>query len=94
MKSFENQLVTQQPITHNVLQLLGGIREVKGKQDLFKRQSPQVLKNLIEIATIQSTEILIMRLVVISAFSTWLWRPYIPGKRYLLKSLCYIKPRL
>jgi len=56
MKSFENEFVTRQPITHNVLQLLGGIREFKGKQDLFKRQSPQVLKNLIEIATIQSIE--------------------------------------
>lgn len=56
MRSFENQLILHQPITHNILQLLGGIREFKGKQDLFKKQSPQVLKNLIEVATIQSTE--------------------------------------
>lgn len=56
MKSFENQLITHQPITHNILQLLGKIRECKGKQDLYKKQSPQILKNLIEVATIQSTE--------------------------------------
>jgi Fic family protein len=56
MKSFENQLIVNQSITHNVLQLLGEIREFKGKQELFKKQSPQILKNLIEVATIQSTE--------------------------------------
>jgi len=56
MKSFENQLITRQPITHNILQLLGEIRECKGKQALYKKQSPQILKNLIEVATIQSTE--------------------------------------
>ncbi len=52
MNSFENQFIEKQQITHNILQLLGEIREFKGKQDLFKNQSPQTLKNLIEIATI------------------------------------------
>lgn len=56
MNSFENQFIEKQQITHNILQLLGEIREFKGKQDLFKNQSPQTLKNLIEIATIQSVE--------------------------------------
>ena len=56
MNSFENQFIEKQQITHNILQLLGEIREFKGKQDLFKNQSPQNLKNLIEIATIQSVE--------------------------------------
>lgn len=56
MKSFENQVILNQEITHNILQLLGEIRELKGRQDLFKKQSPQTLKNLIEIATIQSIE--------------------------------------
>jgi len=56
MKSFEKKVIVNQPITHNILHLLGEIREFKGKQDLYKKQSPQSLKNLIEIATIQSTE--------------------------------------
>ena len=41
MNSFENQFIEKQQITHNILQLLGEIREFKGKQDLFKNQSPQ-----------------------------------------------------
>lgn len=47
MNSFEHQFIEKQQITHNILQLLGEIREFKGKQDLFKNQSPQTLKNLI-----------------------------------------------
>ena len=40
MKSFEKQLITRQPITHNILQLMGEIRECKGKQDLYKKTVP------------------------------------------------------
>jgi hypothetical protein len=39
-----------------MLEEVKGKLEFKGKQGLFKNQSPQTLKNLIEIATIQSVE--------------------------------------
>lgn len=36
--------------------MISDIKENKGKQDLFKYQSPQILNNLKEVATIQSIE--------------------------------------
>ena len=49
-------LITQQAIPHKLLRIISEIRENKGKQDLYKHQSPQTLDNLREIATIQSVE--------------------------------------
>ncbi|HAB51594.1 MAG TPA: cell filamentation protein Fic, partial [Ignavibacteriales bacterium] len=40
MKSFLNNYIESIPITHNVLQTIRLIGEYKGKQDLFKEQSP------------------------------------------------------
>ncbi|WP_181833257.1 hypothetical protein [Bacillus taeanensis] len=36
--------------------LIGKINEYKGKQELYKKQSPQLLKKLIDVAVMQSTK--------------------------------------
>lgn len=46
----------QQLPTHHLLKIISSIKEYKGKQDLYKHQSPQILNNLQEVASIQSTE--------------------------------------
>jgi len=56
MKSFNSEYFQKQPITHNLLQTIRRIAEYKGKQDLYKEQSPQVLETLRQAAVIQSTE--------------------------------------
>lgn len=56
MKSFEPGLIERQPITQNLLRTIRLIGEYKGKQELFKEQSPQVLVSLQQVAIIQSTE--------------------------------------
>jgi Fic family protein len=56
MKSFVPGFLERQPITQNVLQTVRRIAEYKGKQDLFKTQSPQFLETLRQTAIIQSTE--------------------------------------
>jgi Uncharacterized conserved protein len=40
----------------NLVRLLTSINEYKGKQDLYKKQSPQILNTLKEVAVVQSTE--------------------------------------
>lgn len=56
MKSFQNNYIESIPITHNLLQTIRLIGEYKGKQDLFKEQSPQLLETLKHTAIIQSIE--------------------------------------
>lgn len=56
MKSFEPGFIERQPITQNLLRTIRLIGEYKGKQELFKEQSPQVLETLQQAAIIQSTE--------------------------------------
>lgn len=56
MKSFESKHIEQQHPTHNLLKIISSIKEYKGKQDLYKHQSPQILSNLKEVASIQSIE--------------------------------------
>lgn len=56
MNSFESDLFERQPITQNLLRTIRLIGEYKGKQELFKEQSPQVLETLRQTAIIQSTE--------------------------------------
>ncbi|MBU2446576.1 MAG: Fic family protein [Bacteroidetes bacterium] len=56
MKSFQNNYIESIPITHNILQTIRLIGEYKGKQDLFKEQSPQLLNTLRQTAIIQSIE--------------------------------------
>ncbi len=56
MKSFEPGFLDSQPIP---LRLLGTMRllgEYKGKEELYKKQTPQALETLRQVAVIQSTE--------------------------------------
>jgi Fic family protein len=50
------EYLSKQIITQNILVTIGSIREYKGKQNLFKEQSPQILETLRKTAIIQSTE--------------------------------------
>jgi len=50
MKSFNSEYLQKQPITHNLLQTIRRIAEYKGKQDLYKEQSPQILETLRQAA--------------------------------------------
>ena len=56
MNSFIKKVIDRQPFTHNIIQMIAKISEYKGMQNLYKKQSPQMLKTLLNIATIQSTE--------------------------------------
>lgn len=56
MKSFGPGFIEQHPITHSLLRTIRQIAEYKGKQDLYKEQSPQILETLRLAAIIQSTE--------------------------------------
>ena len=55
-KSFENSALDQQTLTQGLLQSVRLVGEYRGKEALFKQQSPQVLQALRESAVIQSTE--------------------------------------
>ena len=56
MKSFTEGLIEKEAITQELLQTIRLIGEYKGKQDLYKVQSPQVLETLRQVAVVQSTE--------------------------------------
>lgn len=56
MRSFESGCVEGMSITHRLLRIIREISEYKGRQELFKSQSPQVLETLRQVAMIQSTE--------------------------------------
>jgi len=56
MESFEPGFIERQLIPQNLLRTIRLIGEYKGKQELFKEQSPQVLQTLRQAAIIQSTE--------------------------------------
>lgn len=56
MKSFEKDRLKTQAISLNLLKTIRLLGEFRGKQDLFRTQSPQTLKTLKENAVIQSTE--------------------------------------
>jgi Fic family protein len=56
MKSFAPGFIERHSISQNLLRTVRQISEYKGKQDLFKEQSPQVLETLRQAALIQSTE--------------------------------------
>src|SRR5258706_7148946 len=55
-KSFENDVLSRQPINQGLVQSVRLVGEYRGKQALFKQQSPQVLEALRENAVIHSTE--------------------------------------
>jgi len=50
MMSFEAETVARMPITHRLLRIVREISEHKGKEGLFKSQSPQVLATLRQVA--------------------------------------------
>src|SRR5437764_1155352 len=56
MNSFRNYRLRDLAVPMSTAWLLNDIAEAKGKQELYTRQSPQVLKALREMALIQSTE--------------------------------------
>jgi Fic family protein len=56
MNSFRNQRLRDHALPMSTTWLFNDIAEAKGKQELFTRQSPQVLKALREAAIIQSSE--------------------------------------
>lgn len=56
MMTFRNSRLRDFTLPMSTAWLLNDIAEAKGKQELYTRQSPQVLKALREMALIQSTE--------------------------------------
>ncbi len=56
MKSFEPGFLEQQRIPQNLLRTIRLLGEFKGKEEVYKQQSPQVLETLRQAAVIQSTE--------------------------------------
>lgn len=56
MMSFVTRLVEEMTITQRMLRIIRQVSEFRGKQELFKVQSPQVLETLRQVAVIQSTE--------------------------------------
>ena len=56
MNSFRGNRLRDHQLPMSTAWLLNDIAESKGRQDLFSRQSPQVLKALRDVAVIQSAE--------------------------------------
>ena len=56
MNSFRNHRLRDLTLPTSTAWLLTDIAEAKGKQELFTRQSPQILKALRDTAIIQSAE--------------------------------------
>lgn len=56
MKSFAPGFLERLAIPHRVLSSVRAVGEYRGKEELFKRQTPQVLETLRQVAIIQSTE--------------------------------------
>jgi Fic family protein len=56
MNSFESEFLEKQPISHSFLRTIRLLGEYRGKEALFKEQTPQILESLRQVAIIQSTE--------------------------------------
>lgn len=56
MRSFAPGFLERLSISHRVISTMRTIGEYRGKEDLFKRQTPQVLETLRQAAVIESTE--------------------------------------
>lgn len=56
MSSFDPGFIEKQRIPQNLLRTIRLLGEYKGKEEVFKQQSPQVLETLRHAAVIQSTE--------------------------------------
>ena len=55
MKVFRYESLKELRLPMETVSLISKINEFKGKQDLYKKQAPQVLKTLRDVAVIQST---------------------------------------
>jgi Fic family protein len=56
MRSFEEGYIERQQIPHSLLRTIRLLGEYRGKEELFKQQTPQALETLRQVAIIQSTE--------------------------------------
>jgi len=56
MRSFEYKYLMDQPISHGLLAIVRTLGEYKGRQDLYRDQSPQVLETLKKNAMVESVE--------------------------------------
>ena len=56
MKSFTEDYLKNLSVNNELVRMIRRLGEYKGKQELFKRQSPDVLENLRRVALVQSTE--------------------------------------
>lgn len=56
MHSFNDRYLAELQIPHHLISIIRQIGEYKGKQDLYKKQAPEMLENLRHVAMIQSTE--------------------------------------
>lgn len=55
-RSFESHYLKNQTVSHDTLKLIRLLGEFRGKEDLYRIQSPQTLETLKQNAVIQSTE--------------------------------------
>ncbi len=56
MRSFEHGYLLEQPISQSLLLMVGAIGEHRGRQRLYREQSPELLERLRRVAMIQSVE--------------------------------------
>ena len=56
MKSLSKEYLKKLPINNELVRLIRRLGEYKGKQELYQKQSPEVLENLRLVAFAQSTE--------------------------------------
>lgn len=56
MKSFDKKYLAALTMPHHLITIIRHIGEYKGKQELYKKQAPEMLENLRHVAIIQSTE--------------------------------------
>ena len=56
MKSFTSGFLEKHPVPPPLIRTVRLLGEFKGKEQLFARQSPEVLRTLIDAAVYQSTE--------------------------------------
>ena len=56
MRSLEHQVIQSQAVSQKLIMTIRALGEFKGKQNLYKRQTPEMLETLRQVAMIQSTE--------------------------------------
>jgi Fic family protein len=56
MRSFEHDHLLETPLSHDLLVAMRAVGEFRGRQALYREQSPEVLETLRRVAMVQSTE--------------------------------------